>query len=205
MRSPSTRAITLAAGLATLAACSTKSTPPPVAQMAAPVATPVTSGTIAAEVVRAEATVEKIDYKTRHVTLKRADGSKTSFRVDDRVKRLSEIKKGDVVVAEYYQSLAYQLLQPGEAAVGTAVAGGVERAQQGDQPGIAGAAVATITAKITKIDRANSLVTLEGPEGEPQEVKVRDPKRLEAAKVGDLVELTYTEAVAISVEKPGKK
>jgi len=33
---------------------------------------------------------------------------------------------------------------------------------------------------------------------------VRDPKNLENVKVGDQVEITYTEALAISVQKPGK-
>jgi hypothetical protein len=32
-------------------------------------------------------------------------------------------------------------------------------------------------------------------------VKAQDPKNLEKVKVGDELEITYTEAVAISVEK----
>ena len=206
MRTKPTRSIAIAVCLAAFAACSTKATAPvpPPAPAPTPVPTPVRSGTVSEGTVKTTATVEKIDQKTRHVTLRRADGTKTSFRVDDKVKNLKQVKKGDVVVAEYYESLAYKLLKPGEGTPGMAVAGGVERAETGEMPGIAGAAVATITAKITAVDRKNSTVTLEGADGEPHEVKVRDPRRLEAAQVGDLVELTYTEAVAISVEKPAK-
>jgi hypothetical protein len=36
-------------------------------------------------------------------------------------------------------------------------------------------------------------------------VKVKDPARLKGVSVGDTVELTYAEAVAIKVEKAGKK
>jgi hypothetical protein len=35
--------------------------------------------------------------------------------------------------------------------------------------------------------------------------KARDPRNLERVAVGDLVEVTYTEAVAVSVDKPGKQ
>jgi hypothetical protein len=34
-------------------------------------------------------------------------------------------------------------------------------------------------------------------------VKVEDPRRLEGVKVGDLVEATYREAIAVAVERPG--
>lgn len=191
-------------GAVALAACATKTTAPTAVSAPAPAPTPIRSGTVSEGMARTEATVEKIDHKTRKVTLRRADGTRHSFRVDDQVQRLDEVKPGDIVVAEYFESLAYRLLSPGEASPGMAVAGGVERAPRSDQPGIAGAAVATITAKITAIDRAKNTVTLEGPDGAPQEVKVQDPRRLEAAKVGDLVELTFTEAIAISVERRAK-
>ena len=36
-------------------------------------------------------------------------------------------------------------------------------------------------------------------------IKARDPRNLERVAVGDLVEITYTEAVAVSVDKPGKQ
>jgi hypothetical protein len=48
-------------------------------------------------------------------------------------------------------------------------------------------------------------VTLKGPEGKTQEIKVKDPKNLENVKVGDQVAFTYTEALAVSVEPTKKK
>jgi hypothetical protein len=166
------------------------------------VATPITSGMIAEGVATVRATVEKIDQKTRQVTIRREDGSKASFRVDDGVQRLDQVEPGDVVIARYYESLAYRLLAPGEKDTGVQVAGGVGT-EPGVKPAAAGVAVVTTTAKVLGVDRAKSTVTLAGPDGEPDEVKVRDPRRLEAVKVGDVVEFTYTEAVAISVEEPG--
>jgi hypothetical protein len=48
-------------------------------------------------------------------------------------------------------------------------------------------------------------VTFKGPEGNSHTVKAQDPKNLEKVKVGDKVEITYTEALGISVEKAKKK
>jgi hypothetical protein len=45
-------------------------------------------------------------------------------------------------------------------------------------------------------------VTLKWLNGNTETVKVQDPKNLEKVRVGDQVVITYTEAVAISVEKP---
>jgi hypothetical protein len=42
-------------------------------------------------------------------------------------------------------------------------------------------------------------VTLTGPGGGSQTIKARDPANLKKVQVGDLVDITYTEAVAISV------
>src|SRR5262245_14255524 len=96
----SMRSVAMAVSMAALAACASKTTPPAAstAQAPSPAPTPVTSGTISEGTVRAEATVESIDQKTRKVTLRRADGSKTTIKAGPEVKRLNEIKKGDVVV-----------------------------------------------------------------------------------------------------------
>ena len=63
----------------------------------------------------------------------------------------------------------------------------------------------TVTATIEAIDAKKNRVTLKGPEGKTQEIKVKDPKNLKNVKVGDQVVLTYTEALAVSVEPAKKK
>jgi hypothetical protein len=49
------------------------------------------------------------------------------------------------------------------------------------------------------------MVTLKGPEGKSVTVKAENPKNLAKVKVGDEVEVTYTEALAISVEEAKRK
>jgi Cu/Ag efflux protein CusF len=63
-------------------------------------------GMDAARTVSVTANVEKINYKTREVTLKGPEGNKVTFTASDEVKRLKEIKKGDQVVALYSEALA---------------------------------------------------------------------------------------------------
>ncbi len=48
-------------------------------------------------------------------------------------------------------------------------------------------------------------MTIKGPEGNTETVKARDPKNLDAVKVGDLVEITYTRALAIALDKSATK
>jgi hypothetical protein len=169
----------------------------------APPAGPLPGGTVSEGLVTATARVKAIDHKTRMVTLERADGSEVKFRAGDEVRNLAQVKAGDEVAATYYESIAYQVKKPGEAEVGGAVAEEVERAKAGEKPGIAGARVTTVTSKIAAIDKKAGTVTLQGADGEQVVVKVRNPANLERVAVGDLVEITMTEAVAIAVE--GKK
>jgi hypothetical protein len=63
----------------------------------------------------------------------------------------------------------------------------------------------TLTTTITAIDLADDTVTLRGPEGRSRTIKVREPADLRKVQVGDLVDITYSEAVAIAVRQVAKK
>jgi Cu/Ag efflux protein CusF len=200
--------IVVTVGALALGACSAqeKAPPPaapaaPAAQVAAPAPTPVLSGTVAENTVTVTATVQAINQKTRMVTLKGADGKTVTFHVDEAVKNLPQVRKGDLVTATYYESLAYDVIRSGDVGRGVTVAEDVATAKPGERPGAVGARAITITAKIKAIDKKNQTVTLKGPRGNLKTVKVKDPSKLDKVKVGDMVQLTYTEALAIGVEE----
>jgi Cu/Ag efflux protein CusF len=187
-----------------IAGCAAKeSAPAPAPAPAA--AAPLPSGTVGENVVSATATVKAIDQKTRKVTLQRPDGSLIKFRAGDEVRNLAQVKAGDTVAVTYYESLAYEVKKPGDAAPGAAVAEEIGRAKQGEKPGAVGARVMTMTATIAAIDKTGGTVTLRGPDGDDSIVKVRHPEKLSQVSVGDLVNITYTEAVGIAVESSSKK
>jgi hypothetical protein len=62
----------------------------------------------------------------------------------------------------------------------------------------------TITATIEAIDQANRTVTLKGPKGNSVDVKAPEGMQgFKSLKVGDQVTVTYFEALAVQVRKPG--
>ncbi len=155
--------------------------------------------------VSVTATVEAIDLQKRVVTLKGPKGKVFDVTVGEEARNLPQVKVGDQVVVKYYESIAFRLVKPGEGVTGVQETEAMSRAKQGEKPGgIAGRQV-TITATITAIDKKKQMVTLKGPDGKTVTVKAENPENLKKVKVGDEVEITYTEALAISVEKAKKK
>lgn len=204
MNKLSSAVLVAGAGLALSACAANKPVPaPPPPTVSVSSSQTATGGTVE-ETVTVTAAVQAIDVATRQVTLKGPDGELVTIKVSDDVKNLAQVKKGDLVTAAFYESIAYELKKKGTAEPGIAGAADAERAPLGARPGAVGGAAVAVTATITSIDKKTNTVTLKGPEGKSVKVKVKDPSRLEKVKVGDLVELTYTEAVAISVEKAPK-
>jgi Cu/Ag efflux protein CusF len=158
------------------------------------------SGTLAEGSVTMTATVEKVDLKTRRVTLIGADGKPHTITVPESVRNLAQVKKGDVVAAIFQESLAFEVRKKGTAEPGVAVATGGARAEPGQRPAAIGANAVTVTATITAIDKRAGTVTITLPDGESSTVKAKNPANLDLVRTGDLVDITYTEAVAIAVE-----
>jgi hypothetical protein len=134
-----------------------------------------------------------------------ADGQLSTAKVDPAVRNLAQVRKGDEVVATYYESVAVQVKKPGEAEPGVTTSADAARAQHGELPAGAVAETTTIVATVAKIDRKHQSVTLRGADGTVKTVDVRNPAHLEKLKVGDLVELSLTQALAIQVEKAPKR
>jgi len=158
---------------------------------------------IDAKVLTVRGTVEAIDKDKQTVTLKGPNRSLT-LRVRD-PKRLDAIKVGDPVVGKYYESLMIEVKKPGESTPGTSAQQAVVTSKAGETPAGAVAQQISVTATIVAIDKTAQTATIKGPEGNTVTVKARDPKNLDKVKVGDNVEITYTEALAISLDKSAKK
>jgi hypothetical protein len=156
-----------------------------------------------AAVVTLRGTVEAVDKEKQTVTIKGPKRTLT-VRVQD-PKKLEAIKVGDPVVGKYYEAIAFEVKKPGTATPGVTAQQGVATSQPGATPAGAVGEQVTVTATITAVDKAAHTVTIKGPEGNTETVKARNPKNLDAVKVGDLVEITYTRALAIALDKSAKK
>lgn len=181
-----------ASGCSTPEVAATPAAVPAVAPAAAP------RGQAVVATVEVTATVTAIDQKTREVTLKKDDGTEVTFVASEDVKNLPQVKVGDVLHVVYAEALAYEVRKGGTAAAPTTAIAGTA-AELGQRPGGALARQTTVTVAIVAIDRQVPSVTFKGPAGNTQTIKVLHPEKLEGVSVGDTVELSFTEAVAIKV------
>lgn len=154
------------------------------------------------DAVSVTATVASVDLATRTVELKGADGKTASIVVPASIENLDELKVGDTVTATYAVALAAEILKPGEQAAPAAVSA----AKQGGGEIVSAQQVSALV-KIDSIDLATNSVTLTGPKGNTRTLKVKRPElqeKLKTLKPGDQVQITYTEAMAITVERKEK-
>jgi hypothetical protein len=170
---------------------------------AAPSETPAASARepfaqIEGQAVTLEATVEAVDLETRMVTLRSSKGA-TTIKAGDEVKRLSELKPGDVVVVRYFEALAMSIA---DAATPTSVAAGdaAGRTDKTAPPGAGAISRVEAVVEITGIDAKAQTVTFKGPAGNSRTIRARYPENLQKVKVGDKVQVVYTESLAIAIE-----
>lgn len=188
--------------VAALAGCA-KSTPAPLMATAIGTEPRLDPGAITEEsVISTEATVVSVDHTTRMVTLRTPDQRLHTLRVDPSVRNLNKVHKGDEVVTTYYEAIAVEVKKAGKTGVSTDE--DAARARAGQKPAGVAAETTTVTARLVKIDRKHRSLDLRGPEGNVLTVDVRDPAQLRKLAVGDLVEVSVTEAVATQVEKAPK-
>jgi Cu/Ag efflux protein CusF len=158
---------------------------------------PVTQ-TEAAEIT---AKIEAIDQSARLVTLKDTkDGSIETIYAGPEVKRFSELKVGDTVTFRYYESIAYEIRKPGQPGSAPKPTDPKVTRSEGPKPGATIAQQATASVTVKEIDIKVPSVTVTTEDGRTLSFKVDNKKNLDGVKVGDKVEVTYTQALMISVK-----
>ena len=143
-------------------------------------------------------TIEAIDRTSRIVTLKDKEGQTEELFVGPEVTRFENLKVGDRVSFRYYESVVSALRRPGQAARPTESTGVVPA--PGNRPGGTISTQTTATVTIQAIDPKVPSVTVKSDKGRVLSFRVQDAKNLQGYKVGDTVEVTYTQALAVSVE-----
>lgn len=153
------------------------------------------------EPVTTKATIDAIDHDTRMVTLKDKDGKVTQIYAGPEVRRFDELKVGDVVTFKYDESVVYQIRKPGEAVPPDQKDDpAIVRDAASAKPGATKTTQETKTVTIKAIDPKTQAVTIQTEDGRTMTHKVEDKDLVKNLKVGDRVVITYTKAVAISIE-----
>lgn len=180
-------------GIAITSCSSQKKAPPPEEKKVYEVARHGTSKT---------SKVMDVDYKNRKITLD-INNKPVVVYVGDEVKNLDQIKKGDTVVTTYEEALVYSINKEDKTATEMKATGESWTSKKGEQPAAGAKQEYTTTVIVKNIDRNEPSVTLEDIDGVSQTLKVVHPERLKDLKVGDAVDITYSQAVAIKIEKKG--
>jgi hypothetical protein len=153
-----------------------------------------------AVVITAE--VVGIDKVDRTLTLRGPKGKVVELEVGHGARNFDQIEIGDRVKVEYYESVAIYLGKHGQkpgASAGLVSA----RSKKGEKPGGVVVEAVDVSAKVKAIDKKKRTVTLELPNGKKVTTKVdKSVKAFDKLKKGDSIHARYTEAIAISVEKP---
>jgi hypothetical protein len=142
--------------------------------------------------------VTAIDRAAREVTLKDAHGDSKTVEVPPEVKAFDTIKVGDYVDIDYTESVAVSLLPPGAKPSANEVTGAM---RTGQGVGTVGRET-SVSAEIISVDVAANKVTFKGPRGRIRTVSVTDPamqRKLPRLKPGQVVQMTYTEAMAMAL------
>ena len=148
------------------------------------------------------AKVVAIDRVDRNVTLRGSGGNVVTVEVSHAARNFDQIEIGDQVKVEYYEAVALYVGKHGQKP--DAVAGLVTaRAAKGDKPAGVAVEVVDVAATVHAIDKKKRTLTLKGPHGKLVTTEVdKSVKGFDKLKVGDTIHARYTEAIAISVEKP---
>jgi hypothetical protein len=156
------------------------------------------------DLVERAATVSAIDSEQRLVTLRGPEGGELTLEAGPEVRNFAQLEVGDVVRLSYEQYYSATRISVEEApetfADGAAM---VARAAEGERPGVAVGAIETMVVLIESIGPDGRSATFITPDGALHSIFVIREESREFARsleAGDLVELTFADAIALVVE-----
>jgi Cu/Ag efflux protein CusF len=143
-------------------------------------------------------TISAIDATTREVTLTTIEGREMVIACGPEVKNFDQLQVGDVVEMEFIQALALELKKGSTAEIARTVEGAVASAKPGSTPGgVAGTRV-HVVAEVLAMNPEMQTVTLQAPE-RTVDLRINDPAQFANISVGDRIEATYVEGMAVQV------
>jgi hypothetical protein len=157
----------------------------------------------ARRVMSASATITKIDKAQRKLWFRDDQGKEMDVVVDPEVRNFDQLEPGDRVTLRYEESVAVSIRKPGQGPQTPGERTQMERAPEGQKPGGTLTQQTMMSATVVAANPRLNNVTLRDPKGNTRTFEVKDPelqKRLVELRSGQKVDITYTEAVAVSVQ-----
>lgn len=159
-----------------------------------------------ANAIQIQGKVKAINKKTREVTLVGPQGNQMVIPAGEDVKNFDQIRIGDLVTLTYVQALVIELKKVENSGIRERVESENKvAAKPGEKPAGMIEKTIRVVANVVAVNPKAQTVTLRGAK-RTVEVAVNDPALLKDVKVGNQVEATYIEGVALVVtaEKKAK-
>jgi len=150
-----------------------------------------------------QGTVTAIVKETREVTLMGPEGNLLTITAGDAVERFDEIVVDDVITFEYWTYMKAEFRQPTpeELAEPLVVIAEGGKAPEGIDPAAVVGALVKAVVTIEVLNRPYMLATIRGPGGNYMTIQMEDTELITELNIGQVVILTYAEAVAVSLNK----
>ena len=153
--------------------------------------------------VAMQGTVTEIVKETRDITLRGTDGNLVTITADEAVERFDEIEVGDVITFEFWEYLKAEFRKPTaeelEEPLVVMAEGG--KAPEAMEPGAVVGAMVKAVVSIEALNRPLMIATVKGPRGNYLAIPMQDEVLITELNIGQVLILTYAEAVAVSLTK----
>jgi hypothetical protein len=155
--------------------------------------------------VSMQGTVTEINAETKEITLMGTDGGLVTMTAGEDVERFDEIAVDDVIKFEYFTYIKAEFRDPTPEEVAEPVQMIAEagKAPEGIDPAAVVGAVVKAVVTIEALNRPFMVATVSGPNGNYVSIPMEDEKLMTELHIGEVLILTYAEAVAIALEKVG--
>ena len=149
--------------------------------------------------------IEAVDREARTITLTGPQGNSRTIQAREDSNNIDKIVVGDEVNVEFLQNMSIEVfendgMEPGSGALAASAIN-----KEGETPAGMEVLTTVTTAVVEDINIEANTFKLRWPNGDVLQYEAQDPENLKKADVGDLVVLTFTEAIAMSlVEVPAE-
>lgn len=152
-------------------------------------------------------TVTDINKETREITIIGPQGELTTMTAGKELERFDEIAVDDIIKFDLYAYMKAEFREPTaeEIAEPIVIVEEAVKATKEDAPAGAVGAVVKAVVTIEALNRVYMIATVKGPEGNFLSIKMADKDLITKLHIGQVVILTYAEALAVSLEKIEKK
>lgn len=155
------------------------------------------------ELVEMKGTITAINNETRVVTIMGSKGELHTVTAGEEVKRFNDIEVGDVVTFSFYKYLKAEFREPTaeELKNPLVIATEEDEAKANMKPGAVVGAIVQAVVTIQVINLPFMYVNIVGPNGNFTSIQMKDKELIQKLHVGQVVILTYAEAMALTLEK----